>query len=263
MQADEVGLAQHRLHRIAVLVPVLLLQVLAPVGVVVDHLHLEAGPPAGHRGPDPPQPHQAQGGVVHVLAQESQGLPGLPLVVQDVLLGLGQHPGGGHQQGEGQVGGGVREDVRGVGADHPPPGHLRDHEVVEAHRQVGHHLELGAGRVQQLGVDALGEEGQNPVRPAHGAEQLIAGDHLVPLPLLHVPPALLAQLLGPHLRDVARDEDFGHGDRSPLYDFGLTRAQASSSTRRQLAIRRSWRSPGRGRTSNVTTGRRVGTCFWK
>ena len=92
-----------------------------------------------------------------VLAEMAERLPRLPLAGQAVVVPLDEPAGGGDQQAEGHVGGGVGQHAGRV-ADGDAAGRgRRDVDVVEADRVVADHLEARRG-VEQGGVDAVGEQ---------------------------------------------------------------------------------------------------------
>ena len=61
-----------------------------------------------------------EGGAVNVLAQQDLRAPGFPLILPGIAVGLDHPSGRGEQQGEGQIGRGFGQHVRGV-ADHDAP----------------------------------------------------------------------------------------------------------------------------------------------
>ena len=112
---------------------------------------------------------------MHVRPQHELGVPFRKPAAAAEAVALGHPPGYGQHQGQGQIGGGVGEHVRGVGHGHAPGGGRVQVDVVVAHRVVGHDPQLGAGRVQGLAVDALGQKGQDALHAPGGGQELLPG----------------------------------------------------------------------------------------
>jgi len=94
--------------------------------------------------------------------------------------------------GEGGVGGRLGEHIGRVRGEHAGIGARRDIDVVEAHRVVGHDLELWPGRREELGVDLLREHGHDRVAALDHREQLVAWDAKIVLVHGDVAPLLQA-----------------------------------------------------------------------
>src|SRR5204862_421263 len=68
----------------------------------------------------------------------------------------------GHEEGEGEVGGGVGEDAWGVGDGYAPAGGLGNDDVVVAYGHVCDDFEVGGG-VHDFGVNGVGEQAEQAV----------------------------------------------------------------------------------------------------
>jgi hypothetical protein len=108
---------------------------------------------------------------VHVAAQQQHVLPLEELAVAHVAVALDQPARRRHEKGPGEVRGGLREHVRGVGHDHPRLGGRRHVDVVVADGDIGHHPEPGGGR-EHLGVDGIGDEANEPASIPEPGRQL-------------------------------------------------------------------------------------------
>ena len=87
------------------------------------------------------------------------------------MLGLGHAPCRGHEQRKTEIGGGFGQHIGRVRALHASGVHRIHIEIVEAHRHVGHHPQVWAGR-QQRGVDALAAGRQHAILVGQPARQL-------------------------------------------------------------------------------------------
>ena len=86
--------------------------------------------------------------------------------VAEEPLGLAQAPGDREDQTPGQIGGGLGEDIGGVGDPDAPAAGGLEIDVVEAHRAVAHDPETGAGGQDAVGhrVREQGEHRRRPIR---------------------------------------------------------------------------------------------------
>src|SRR5690606_6473073 len=92
--------------------------------------------------PDATHAQNAQCAAVHFGARKHVQAPPVPAACAQEVFTLCQAPGGGHQQGKAEVGGGLGQHVRGVGGQHASSvdrGHV---EVVVTDRDVGNNLQL-------------------------------------------------------------------------------------------------------------------------
>ena len=145
--------------------------------VVVVDLHAEGAGPAGHRLADPahaddPKPLSRQSAAHH----PCRG-PALELARLNRPGAFHDPAGDGHHQGEGQVGGILRQDAGRVGHGDSAGRRRRHVDVVHPCSEVGDQLEPISRLLQDTGVDPVGDgRGQNiaaPNRvdqglPAHG-----------------------------------------------------------------------------------------------
>src|SRR5207253_294788 len=94
----------------------------------------------------------AQGLAMYVLAYHHEGTPAVEAAFADEAIALGYAAGGCHEEGEGEVGGGVGEDAWGVGDGYAPAGGFGNDDVVVAYGHVCDDLEVGRG-VHDFGVN--------------------------------------------------------------------------------------------------------------
>ena len=78
------------------------------------------------------------------------------------------------KEGPGQVGRGVGQDPGGVGDHYAARGRRLEVDVVKAHGHVGHDPQSPPRRVEHLGVDPVGQEGEDRRRSPDLFEQLRA-----------------------------------------------------------------------------------------
>src|SRR5215210_924161 len=106
-------------------------------------------------------------------------LPGRPRANETVALG--DTPRHVEDQGEGELGGHLGENVRRVGDDDAPRRGRLEIDVVEPDRVVGHDTELWSGRVEKLAVDPVREHEDQASRPHDSGEQLRSGRRAIRL----------------------------------------------------------------------------------
>ena len=120
------------------------------------------------------------------------------------MFTLCQAPGGGHQQGKAEVGGGLGQHVRGVGGQHASSvdrGHV---EVVVTDRDVGNNLQLRTCGEQRR-IHPLAARGEHAHLALQALGQLLGREHMVGV--VHLDIKVLAQS-GDHFREhLAGDED--------------------------------------------------------
>ncbi len=149
-----------------------------------DHLHAEPVVSAlRHRAGDPAHPDQAQRLARHLRAEHVGGSPAGPLAAAQVALALAGPPRRHQQQRDGEVGGGVGQDVGCIGDRDPARLRGVDVDVVEPdpevrdqpgpprldRQHVGRHL-VGDGREQRIGVPQRVPEAVRRERPVLGVE---------------------------------------------------------------------------------------------
>lgn len=142
--------------------------------IVIEEAHAEAARPFGHLQADAAQADDAQASAVYVLAQQHLRLPRLPASLAGIAVGLHHAPGSGHEQGEGEVGGGLGQDAGRICNQDGALGSGGHVDVVVAYRQVTDHPQAGR-RIHKLGVDAFGEEGEQAVGGRCLAQKDVAG----------------------------------------------------------------------------------------
>src|SRR6185436_7909970 len=113
-----------------------------------------------------------------------------------------------------EIGGGLRQDARRVADGNAALRAGGDVDVVVADREVAHDLELRAGTIEELVIDAVREERQDAVAALDGLEERIAGRWQVVLPDLRV--TGLEDEAQAVVGDDTRDEDLraGHAARA-------------------------------------------------
>ena len=158
MEADEIGCAQQIIerHRFGI----------QPAGhlrwrrrIVVKHAHLEPARTAGHSLADAPKADQTQGCIVHVASHEQGRSPRLPASGADIFHAFDEPAGRRHQQGKGEVGGGVGKHAGRVSDRDSVGGGCRHVDVIITDRHLADHPQAIAGGFDQMGVDPVGQEG--------------------------------------------------------------------------------------------------------
>ena len=89
-----------------------------------------------------PKPDDAERGAGDLLAEQQGRRPGFPFAGADVVDRFADAPGGGHQQREGHIGGGIGEDARGVADRYFVAGCGREIDIVVSDSQIADNLEL-------------------------------------------------------------------------------------------------------------------------
>ena len=176
--------------------------------VVVDDLHAETVRAAfGNALPDPAHTQNAQRGMMNVRAGKHVVAPLRPFAGAQVMFAFRNAPGGGHQQGEAEVGGGFGQHVGRVGSQHAGSAHRVDVEVVVADGHVGADSQAGAS-CQHLGVDAVAAGGESAGFALQMSDQL----RLVPyrVGLVGLDLEMLLQ---------CRDDLGEHGARNQNFEF--------------------------------------------
>src|SRR5262249_35580499 len=139
VDGDEVRLAQQRVE-VHLPCPQFALGGGVPVHVVVEDVHVPAAAAAPGQGKaDAAHADDPEGAAGQVLAEVPQRLPGLPPAGEGIRVPLDDAAGGGDEQAEGHVGGGVGEHAGGVAHGDAALGGRRHVDVVEADGEVADH----------------------------------------------------------------------------------------------------------------------------
>ncbi len=134
---------------------------------------IEARQPALDGCADSPRADDPDGGRMQVASQHEGGLPRLPAAGAHEPLALGQASRDGEHQGDREVRGRVGEHVGRV-ADRDSPRRRRgDVDVVGADGVVRDHPQLRR-RLDQLGIDDVGQRGQQALGIGDPAQKLLA-----------------------------------------------------------------------------------------
>src|SRR4051812_38233686 len=99
---------------------------------------------------------------MYVLAYHHERSPAVKAAFADEAVAFGYAAGGGHEECEGEVGGGIGEDAGGVGDGYAPAGGFGNVYIVVAYGHVGDDLEVGGG-VHYFGVYGVGEQAEEAV----------------------------------------------------------------------------------------------------
>lgn len=102
----------------------------------------------------------------------------------------------------------------------------RDVDVVVADGDVRDDLELGAGGVEELAVDAFREQAQDGVGAGHAAQELLGADRLRARPGVDL--VLEAELLDGGIRNPPGDDDPAHA--ALIHSFRRPRPSRMSAT---------------------------------
>ena len=171
----------------------------------VEDLAGEAPDQLGVAAPDPSHPDDAERCTAQVPAQVGARVKAAPAPAAQVGLRLGDVARGGQRQRQRQLGGRVGEHVRGVGdRDAASPAGV-EIDVVVADREVGDHLELRAGRLQQRPVHGHRGVGDDRVHAVCQLEQLLPGDIEAAIPDHTCP----SEPLHARTEQLARHQDGG------------------------------------------------------
>ena len=159
VEADEVGLSQRAVEVV--------------VAADLDDAHVEPARALGDGCADAAGADDRQRRAVDVDPDPALRLPRPPLARARVGRCLVDAPRGGKQQREREVGGGFGEDARGDADGDAALLRCLEVDVVAADRVVGDHPELRRG-VEDLGVDPVGQQTQQPLGVRDTVEQLRA-----------------------------------------------------------------------------------------
>ena len=178
-------------------------------GAVAEHVHVEADRLPRHALADPAHPEDGQRPSRHLVPEPRQvRVPRGPLARAHLLLGRVELARDGAHHEEGVLGGGIGQDVGGVGVGNPVPVRGRAVDVVHPDRDLGDHAEpRGRPRRKDLLVDRVPEgrdEGGDPGADLVEDERLRGRLDLVVD--LDLPPALAEAVQGV-FPDVAGDVD--------------------------------------------------------
>ena len=157
------------------------------VPVVVEDLHVPAEAATASDGSaDAPHADDAKRAADKVLADVTERFPCEPLSGTHVIDRFDDAAGGCKHQRDRHVGGGVGEYAGSVADLDAAPTCFRDVDVVVADGEVADDAKLRAGRIEELGVDRLGQERQDAVAPDDSAEEFLARRGKTVLPEVHL-----------------------------------------------------------------------------
>ena len=114
----------------------------------------------GNGLPNAAHAQNAQCAAMYVRAGKHVVTPAVPQTGAQKSLAFGHAPGGGHEQCEAKIGGGLGQHVGRVGRLDAGGGHRLQVKIVVAHRHVGANFQVRAGR-QQCRVNALAAGGEH------------------------------------------------------------------------------------------------------
>ena len=120
------------------------------MSVVVSDRHAEADAAVSDCPADAAEADDPECGAAQSTAEQKRRCPPPRFPGADPPFSLTDPAGGGEQQGPCQVGGGVGENVRGVGDDHPAGGTCGHVDVVESDRVVRDDPQTRSRGVEQL-----------------------------------------------------------------------------------------------------------------
>lgn len=150
-------------------------------GVGIEDVHGETASAAGDGLSDAAHAEDAESAVVDVLADKEVDEPFAPFAGVNEGVALDDTAGRGHEEGEGEVGGGFGEDVGGIGDEDAAGGGGRDVDIVVADGDIGNDadaVELGedGGRefVSELADDGLAALGA--LNQGFGGQTLVGID---------------------------------------------------------------------------------------
>ena len=174
----------------------------------------------------------------HVRAHQEHRAPGAPVALAHVAIALDEAPRRRHEQRPREVRGRLGEDAGRV-ADGDAARRARSHvDVVEPDREVAHDLELRPRPIEELVVDAVGQERQDAVAALDGLEELLARRRQLVLPDDRI--ARVEDRAQPVVGDDPRDEDLRpirHRTAAPTSTKARIRASASVEIRAGVGVR--------------------------
>jgi hypothetical protein len=143
--------------------------------------------------------------------------PPLPTPGTDVTLGVRQQAGGGEDQGEGEVRGGLVEHAGRVAHRDAPRRRGCDIDVVEAHGHVADHLEPAGAGVDHSSVDAVRQQAHDRIHAGRRVHQFVGGEGAVVVALHEL---VAVERVEPAVGKPPRDEDACHrADSSAVEDY--------------------------------------------
>jgi len=143
---------------------------------------------------------------MEITSSEMEGLPRAPVPRADLPLPFGETSHDGGEESERRVSDCLREHIRGVTNHDAPGGTGSKIDVVDTHRQLGDHDEIGR-LGEEVGIDAIGEHAQETPGMADSVDQPLPGDRAVPTPDSDVITLESPQML---VGEVSADEDTIH-----------------------------------------------------
>src|SRR6476659_4695872 len=123
--------------------------------------------------PMPPHAHDAQGLALQAAAEEEEHAPLPRLAGADDAFALAESASRHEEEAERDVGGRLGEHAGRVRRDDTALAAGPDVYVVVADGDVRDDLELGAGGVEELAVDAFREQAQDGLGAGHAAQELL------------------------------------------------------------------------------------------
>jgi hypothetical protein len=136
---------------------------------VVDHPHVEPASATRHCAADLPEPDDAKRRAVHVMAGEERRVPRGPASLAHRAVAFGQPARGGEEQRECEVRRRLCEHAGRVTDGDAALARRVDVDVVVADRHRADDAQAGR-RVDQSGVDVVGEQAEQPFRLGGGAQ---------------------------------------------------------------------------------------------
>ncbi len=146
--------------------------------VPVDDVEIETAGAFGHGLADAPEADEPEGGARDIGSEHLHGIPAGPLLGAHEAFALAQASGGGEEQGERDIGGGLGENSGGIGDGDFPRGGGGDVDIVKADPEVGDHAQAGNGR-DEFGADGIGDVAQQGIAALEAGDNLGAAEYAV------------------------------------------------------------------------------------
>ena len=179
-------------------------------GVGIEDVHGKPSAAAGDGLSDAAHAEDAESAVVDVLADKEVDEPFAPFAGVNEGVALDDTAGRGHEEGEGEVGGGFGEDVGGIGDEDAAGGGGRDVDIVVADGDIGNDadaVELG----EDGGGEFIGELADDGLAASGALDQILGGETFVGIDVIEF--AMGADQFDRFGINAFGDEDFGlrHG----------------------------------------------------
>ena len=126
------------------------------VACVIAHLHAKPYGAVGHRLPDPSHSDNPQRFARDFRSQELRGAPAGPTTGSNEGVAFDDAACRRQEQGPGQIRGGIRQDVRGIGDDQTTLSRCGKIDVVVPHSVVRQNFQP-SGCMNGFGVDAVAQ----------------------------------------------------------------------------------------------------------